>query len=376
MSYDRQIDQVCPHLVVEEYLLMRGNLQVATPLRPISSINSVVVRINGVTQLPSTGIAIPAQSVGSLRAPFTITPGVNNTIKLKVGNGAWQVVTIPGGVRISANQVALQLSTRTNGVQFLANGNQVAFQTNLQGPSATVFIDSASPLATTLGIKVNRQYRGKMVFPGWSLVSNGSTLTPSKLIIFDSPLRADLNYLEVSYTTIRNECRRCGVVGVENDWRYGVTGDVTTVQDEILLLQEVQKIIYTVLGTNPFHTWYGTQIIETIGSKIAVGGVLQNKIISDIYTAFNRLQSIKKQQEENVPQFVSDEEYPFQLQSVTLEQSQQDPTVIFVTVVVVNRSLKAIEIVQGLKIPQPDNLLGSTQQQALIQNLTNFQLVQ
>lgn len=376
MSYDRQLDQVCPHLVVEEYLLMRGNLQVAAPLRPIASINSVVVRVNGVTQVPSTGIVIPAQSVGSLRAPFTIIPGVNNTIKLKVDTGAWQVVTIPGGVRISANQVALQLSTRATGIQFIATGNQVGFQTNLQGPASTVFIDSASPLATTLGIKTNRQYRGKTVFPGWSLVSNGSTLTPSKLIVFDQPLRSDLNYLEVSYTTTRNECRRCGGLGVENDWRYGVTGDVTTVQDELLLIQEIQKIIYTVLGTNPFHTWYGTSIIETIGSKITIGGVLQNKITSDIYTAFNRWQGIKKQQEENVPQFVSDEEYPFQLRSVTLEQSQQDPTVIFVTVVVVSRSFKPIEIVRGLKIPQPDNLLGSTQQQAILQGLTNYKLVQ
>jgi phage baseplate assembly protein W len=376
MSYDRQLDQVCPHLVVEEYLLMRGNLQVAAPLRPISSISSVVVRVNGVTQVPSTGISIPAQSVGSLRAPFTISSGVNNTIKFKVDTGAWQSVTIPGGVRISANQVALQLSTRATGVKFIATGNQVGFQTNLQGPAATIFIDSSSPLATTLGIKTNRQYRGKVVFPGWSLVSNGSTLTPSKLIVFDSPLRSDLNYLEVSYTTIRNECRRCGGLGVENDWRYGVTGDVTTVQDELLLIQEIQKIIYTVLGTNPFHTWYGTSIIETIGSKITIGGVLQNKITSDIYTAFNRWQGIKKQQEENVPQFVSDEEYPFQLRSVTLEQSQQDPTVIFVTVVVVSRSFKPIEIVRGLKIPQPDNLLGSTQQQAILQGLTNYKLVQ
>jgi len=376
MSYDRQLDQVCPHLVVEEYLLMRGDLQVAVPLRPISSINSVVIRVNGVAEVPSTGVYIPAQSVGSLRAPFTINPGVNNTIKLKVDTGPWQVVTIPGGVRISANQVALQLSTRVSGVQFTATGNQVGFQTNLQGPAATIYIDSASPLATALGIKTNRQYRGKMVFPGWSLVNNNLTLTPSRQIVFDTPLRADLNYLEVSYTTIRSECRRCGGLGIENDWRYGVTGDVTVVQDEILLLQEVQKIIYTVLGTNPFNTWYGTSIIEAIGSKIVIGGVLQNKITSDIYTAFNRWQSIKKQQEEKVGQYVSDEEYPFQLRSVTLEQSQQDPTVIFVTVVVVNRSFKSIEIVRGLRIPQPDNLLGSTQQQAILQGLTNYQLVQ
>jgi phage baseplate assembly protein W len=378
MSYDRQLDQLCPHLVVEEYLLMRGNLQVATPIRPISSINSVVVRVNGVTEVPSTGVDLPAQSVGSTKGPFTITAGVNNNLQVKVGNGAWQVVTIPGGVRLSANQVALQVSSRLQGVKFTSDGVRVGFQTDLRGAGATVFFHSDSPLAILLGIKVNRQYRGKLIFPGWTLVSNPNTLSdrPSRMIVFDQPLKADLNYLEVNYTTVRQECRRCGGLGVENDWRYGVTGDVVTVQDEILLIQEIQKIIYTVMGTNPFHNWYGTSIIECIGSKIAVGGVLQNKITSDIYTAFTRWQSIKKGQEEKVGQFVSDSEYPFQLQSVTLEQSQNDPTVIFVTVVVMNRSLKPIQIVRGLKIPQPDNLLGSTQQKSLVQGLQNFQLVQ
>lgn len=378
MSYDRQLQQVCPHLVVEEFLLMQGNLQFVIPKAPISSVNSVVVRINGVARVPSTGVDIPAQSVGSLKGPFTITSGVNDHIKLRVGSGPWQIGTLPGGVKIPANRLALDLSTLFNGVQFFASGSQLGFQTNLSGPDSTVFFDTDSPLATTVGIKTNRQYRGKLAFPGWSLVNNPNSLLdrPSRWIVFDQPLRADLNYLEINYTTIRQECRRCGGLGVENDWRYGVTGDVTTVQDEILLIQEIQKIIYTVQGTNEFHTWYGTSIIDTIGSKIAVGGVLQNRITSDIQTAFKNWQSIKKGQEEKVGQFVSDEEYPFQLQSVTLEQSQNDPTVIFVTVVVVNRSFKPIQIVRGLKIPQPDNLLGSTQQQAIIQGLQNFQLVQ
>jgi hypothetical protein len=378
MSYDRQLEQLCTHLVAEEYLLMRGDRQVATPMRPIASSNSVVVRANGVVEIPSYGVQTPAQSVGSRSGPFTITSGVNNRFKVQVGNDNWQDILIPGGYRIQPDHLALTLNTRVAGLQFYTTNNRMQFRSNLLGPTATIFIDSSSTLATALGIPVNRHFSGKKVFPGWALVQKTNTLNdrPMRLIVFDEPLQADLNYLEVNYTTIREECRRCGGLGVENDWRYSVTGEVTQVRDELLLIQEIQKIIYTITGTNSFHNWYGTRIVDQIGEKLVIGGILQNRITSDIYTAFGRWQSVKKQQEETVGQAVSDEEFPFQLQGVKLEQSQDDPTVLFITVTVANRSLKPIQLVRGLRLPYPNNLLGSTQQQEIIRNLQNYSLVQ
>jgi hypothetical protein len=378
MSYDRQLEQVCTHLVVEEYNLMRGSRQIATPMRPISSINSVVVRVNGVSQVPSFGVDTPAQSSGSRNGPFTITSGVNDTLRIRVNNGPYQTVVIPASKNIQAKNLALAITSRLTGVQFFSERNLIKFRSNDSGPGATIYISSDSTLAAAVGIQINRQFKGKNVFPGWSLVNNPNTLSdrPTRMIIFDEPLRADLNFLEINYTTIREECRRCGGLGVENDWRYAVSGEVVQARDEFLLIQELQKIIYTIRGTNSFNLWYGTTIIDQIGEKLVIGGVLQNRITSDIHTAFNRWQSIKKQQEENVGQLVTDEEYPYQLQSVTLEQSQDDPTVLFVNIIVANRSLKQIQLVRGLRIPLPDNILGSTQQQAIIKNLTNFSLVQ
>lgn len=377
MSYDRQLEQLCTHLVAEEYLLMRGDRQVATPMRPIASSNSVVIRANGVAEIPSYGVQIPAQSGGSRSGPFTITYGANNRFRVRVGNDPWQDILIPGGYRIQPDNLALTLNTRLTGLQFYTTNNRMQFRSNLLGPSATIFIDSSSTLATALGIPVNRHFRGKKVFPGWALVQKANTLNdrPMRLIVFDEPLQADLNYLEVNYTTVREECRRCGGLGVENDWRYSVTGEVTQARDEILLIQEVQKIIYTITGTNSFHNWYGTRVVDQIGEKLVVGGILQNRITSDIYTAFGRWQSIKKQQEETVGQVVSDEEFPFQLQGVKLEQSKDDPTVLFITVTVVNRSMKPIQLVRGLRLPYPNNLLGATQQQEIVRNLQNYSLV-
>jgi len=373
MSYDRQIDQLCPHLVVEEFLYPTDRMRVI-PMRPISASNSVVLRVDGMTEVPSYGVDIPASSGGTREGPFTIKLGVNDLMRLRVNSGEWQSVVIPPSVRLSAKRLADLISAQVSGLSFFADGNLVKFKTNLSGRDSTVFIHQDSTLATALGIKVNREYRGKRTFPGWSLVNYPNTVStrPLRMIIFDEPLAADTHFVEVNYTTVREECRRCGGLGIENDWRYTNGGDVVKSSKEDLLMQELQKVLYTVRGSNPFHPWYGTTIIEQIGQKLIVGGLIQNKIVSDIQTTFSRWQSIKKQQEDNVGQPVSDEEFPFQLQSVTLEQSQKDPTVLFVNVTVRNRSFRPIQFSRGLRIPLPQDLLGSTQQDAITKAVRNY----
>jgi hypothetical protein len=192
-------------------------------------------------------------------------------------------------------------------------------------------------------------------------------------LVFDSPLKASQSYVEISYTTIRQECRRCGGLGVENDWRYGKTGDTAQVRDEALLLQECLKAIYTVQGSNVFHAWYGSNIVNTIGRKLSSIGLVQNMIVSDIQESFRRWQVVKKKQEEEVGQVVSDAEYPFRLGGISLEQSQQDPTIIYVKVTVQNRSQLPIQIERGLKLPEPLDLMGSTVQQGVYrQSLTSY----
>jgi phage baseplate assembly protein W len=371
MSYDRQIDQLCPHLVVDEFLYPIDRMRVV-PMRPIASSDSVVLRVDGVVEVPSYGVEIPASSGGTREGPFTIKLGVNDTLKLRVNNGAWQTVVVPPSVRLSSKRLADIISTQLDGIQFFADGDVIKFKTNLSGKGSTVFIHDDSTLAVALGIKVHREYRGKKTFPGWSLVNYPNTVNirPVRMIVFDEPLAAANHFVELNYTTVREECRRCGGIGIENDWRYTNGGEVVKSAKEDLLMQELQKILYTVRGSNPFHSWYGATIIEQIGQKITAGGILQNKITSDIQTTFSRWQSIKKQQEENVGQPVSDEEFPFRLQSVTLEQSQKDPTVIFVNITVQNRSFRQIQFSRGLRLPL--DLLGpDTQQEAITRVVRN-----
>ncbi len=378
MSYDRQIDQICPHYVVQEALFPGADNQTIYPLRPIATIASVSIRIDGCTDVPPQGVQLPAQAVGGVVGPFTIVTGVNDTLIAKVNQGPLQTVVLPAQTQITADQVAFALNSSLQGVYFSSSNGAVQFTTTTEGVNTSVLFATGSTLCASIGYNLNREFRGQQLVPGWTVISDPTALvqSPNRLIVFDLPLSSGTDFVEINYTTTRQLCRRCGGTGVEFDWRIGQGGDVITVADEALLIQELQKDFFTILGSNPFHTWYGTNLLDTIGSKLTSGGFVQNLIVSDIYTAFNRWQQIKIQQQDNVGQYVSDKEFPYRLLSVSLQQSQQDPTVIFVNITVQNRSSQPIQISRGLKIPQPLDLLGASQQTGFIrQSLSNYVLV-
>lgn len=378
MSYDRQIDQICPHEVFAEALYVGPERQLVRPARPIAAAASVQVRMNGLLDVPSAGVETPGQVVSRRSGPYAITASTNSLV-YRVGNDPPQALTLPISQHLTPTYLCDLVNPLLRGVVFQPVGSQVCLRTIGTGPSAVVFVGAASTLATYLGIATSHEYRGQQVAPGWTLVTDLRTLAdrPTRLIQFDQPLRSVGTFVEVSYSTLRQECRRCGGTGVEHDWRYGSTGEVGQVRDEALLVQEIQKLFYTARGSNPFHVWYGTGLLDAIGKKLTAGRVMQSMIVSDIYAAFNRWQSIKKQQELNVGQYLSDEEYPFRLLSVDLQQSTKDPTVVFVNIAIQNRSRKPIQLTRGLKLPAPVDLLGSTQQQGLIrQSLQNYVLTE
>lgn len=369
MSFDRRIDKICPHYVLEEPLYLSSDRVTVRPLRPIASASSVTVQINGVATVPSYGIQVSATATGGKIGPFNIVSGVNDQLVLQVDGGPSQTLIVPSGSRVTAKQLVASLNGAAMEAYFSAtSSNRVKIESKSVGSEAILRLMSGSTLATTLGFTLNRIWRGSTPYPGWSLIQDPNSLSdrPTRLLVFDSPVEGSNTFVELDYATIREECRRCGGLGVENDWTYIADGNLAEVRDFNLLLQEVQKISFTVRGSNVFHTWYGTNIIETIGKKLVASGIVQNFIVSDLYEAFRRWQDIKRQQEEVVGQTVSDGEYPFKLIGVNLEPDSQDPTIIYVTISLQSRaSSKIIPVTRSLKLPEPLNILGSSTQQAL-----------
>lgn len=372
MSVDRKLDQVCTHEVLEEALFLSPDRVTVRPLRPISNVQSVRVRVNGEVMVKPTGLQIPALAKGSVPGPYNIQLGVNDTLVIRVDNRAPQTVTLASGRGITAHALAHNLTTSVSGATFSTTQlQQIEGRSYTLGPASKITYLSGSTAAATLGLTLGRVYQGQDIFPSWSLIIDPNTVSarPFRQVVFDAPIGGTNDFFELSYTTLRQECRRCGGSGVENDWRYTGQGQVLMVRDGDLLIQELLKITYTVKGSNPFHTWYGTGLLESIGKKVTDRNITQNLILSDVQEAFRRWQNIKKQQEENVGQFVSDEEYPFRLLAVNLKQDTEDPTIVYVDSIVQSRSARPIQVSRGLKLPVPLDILGSTVQDALLRQV-------
>jgi phage baseplate assembly protein W len=370
MSYDRRIDQLCPHLVVDEFFLLTAARDQVTPLRPISSSNSVRVRLNGLQDVPSYGVTVPATTSGTREGPYTITKGVNDTLRVSVSSGPWQVVVVPASTLITSDRLVAYLSTRLSGITPVVEGNRIRLRTTASGSSATFYLHATSTLAAYLGITSNRIYQGKDVFPGWTLVTASHQLgdRPIRLIVFDDYLSAATNTVEISYTTVRPECRRCGGLGIENDWRILSSGEVDSVRDVELLRQEFNKYLYTTQGSNVFHGLYGTSIINMISQKLTASGFIQNKIMSEVMTAFSRWQRLKTRQRE-VGQDVSEGEFPFRLDNLTIEPGPDDPTVLYVSFDLTSESSDPIQLTRGLKLSY--DVMSQTQQQTLFQQISS-----
>src|SRR5271168_4351965 len=95
MSYDRQIDQVCPHVVIDEAVFVDPSRQVVRPIKPIATLDSITMRINGLLDIPSQGVYLPVNVQGYGIGPFNIVKGVNDTLVVKVDQGPPQTVIIP-----------------------------------------------------------------------------------------------------------------------------------------------------------------------------------------------------------------------------------------------------------------------------------------
>ncbi len=151
MSYDRQIDQICPHYVVQEALFPGADNQTIYPLRPIATIASVSIRIDGCTDVPPQGVQLPAQAVGGVVGPFTIVTGVNDTLIAKVNQGPLQTVVLPAQTQITADQVAFALNSSLQGVYFSSSNGAVQFTTTTEGVNTSVLFATGSTLCASIG---------------------------------------------------------------------------------------------------------------------------------------------------------------------------------------------------------------------------------
>ncbi len=349
MSFDRKIEQACPHIVREELLTVSEDRTTVTPLRPISSVNSISLRLNGEHLVPQEGLYAPPLATSTKEGLVSL---LGETLTLDVSNYSTQTYVSPTAKDITPQRVADYLNLSLSGVQFSVSARgRLEVRGSAKGPSSTLRLGGA--LASKLGFHVGREYRGATITPAWSVVNDPNTLLdrPLKLIVFDQPLRTTANHVEIDYATVREECRRCGGIGRESDWRYA-QGKVVEARDEVLLIQEFSKALFTIKGSNPFAPWYGSDLERRIGGKQLSGGLVKNQITQDVHETWRSYQSIKRQYEQQGAR-LTDAEYPYQLNQVSVTDHPTDPTILYLHVTISSRSLRPTPITRALRLPQP-----------------------
>jgi len=341
MTQDLRLRHVCPHQVICEALALEADRRTIRTVIPPSS-SFVELSING-HKVPNTGVISGVTITGLNPGPYTIETGDNDTFAVSINGGATQEAALPTGVAVAPELVASAINTQIVGLTASVTKGRLTLTQDARGEQATLQLEEGNAHAT-LGFPALRFYRGRTAIPGWKLVRDpNSPIATDRVLLLDRALPSGDDRIEVSYITRRDLCRRCAGLGLENDFRYDTQGNPVFVTNEALLLQEVEKIVFTVQGSNVFHTWYGTSLLSLIGTKIGGRGgakYLETQLVTEIQGALDRYLSIKERQAQVQP--VTVREQLSRVRSIAVNQDRIDPTLFRVQVALENRANEII----------------------------------
>jgi len=158
------------------------------------------------------------------------------------------------------------------------------------------------------------------------------------------------DWVEVSYFTDFVNCRKCHGIKELNDYQFSDVRTTLTIRNENKLIQDVSKAILTVIGSNPFHTYYGTSVTSSLGEKQSLYGITQALVTKEIIDMLTKLQELQLRQSEH--QAITERETLLELVDVTIEASPADSTVWFIDITIRNAAgdVQVVEtsvIVQG-----------------------------
>lgn len=152
--------------------------------------------------------------------------------------------------------------------------------------------------------------------------------------------------IELFYVTFSDTCPKCINVKTVDDFLINGSGDFDIISKEILLLQQVEKIIITKLSSNFFHSWYGTDLHSLIGTKITDRILLETRIREQISNAIDKLKNIQDQMQASGRKFDPGELFG-KLLAIDIEDTE-DPSMFLVIVSFTSKSGSPLEYSQYL----------------------------
>jgi hypothetical protein len=350
MAKDFLLKHICPHFVVGEWLTLGTDLRTLTPVKNPSS-NLVGIKSNGVT-IPKEGLTRGVRLSSTLSGPFVLRGGASDFLRVQVNGGAFQKIQLPQGDRVSTQNIVSLINSSVAGVSAQVSREGIMeVWTDTKGTNTSLyFVGSEGHVA--LGLPEHRYYRGSLVYPSWNVVQTNPVNPLEKVVRFQEPLKSVETIWEMSYFTRRQDCRRCSGLGIEHDLRHDLRGDPKFITGIDLLAQEVDKISFTIRGSNLFYQWYGTSIVELVGTKIIRGGgFLESQLVSEIGSALERFRSVKKQQASLQP--VGDQEYFSRVRNIAVIQDPNDNTSFNIQIDIENRAQEVATLRQSLLLNDP-----------------------
>lgn len=152
--------------------------------------------------------------------------------------------------------------------------------------------------------------------------------------------------ISVDYFVESKYCNKCSKFSDLIDYVIDKLGHYEKVIDENKLMQDLKKIIRTILGSDPVATWYGTEFENIIGTKI-FPEITRTKITDQIVTALSKLKSVQIQQEEY--QKVSENEFLDTISRIDVNENPSIPTLYVADVGIITQSGRLVsteEIIQ------------------------------
>jgi len=347
-------------LTVEEVVSLEADRQSLLIRQPIATLGTVLIMMDDNPDLfvPRNGLGSVALLSSSVSGPYDIRPN-EDTLIVEASGGTH---TLSFGartiIRRTTDQIVriIQQANWTYASVTNDNGYLVFADPNKTGSGA--FVKVRGSVAGSLGFGQpyisDRQWAayGRELYPGWDLYKRPDEIT-NRYIRFRKPLQGN-PMIKVSYSAPVQRCLRCQATFVENDFRVDAQGNLVLIQNEDLLYQAALKILLTDLGSNIFHSWYGTSIRQRIGTKalMSVASVLGE----DVRQALLRMQALQGEQAKY--QQVSFKERLYAILGVNVRRHAQDPTTFLIDVTVQNASATPIALNIVYTVPEVVALMG------------------
>lgn len=325
VSYEPQIAWLCPHVLTN----VAVDVVATTASLPYPVAGSLSVRVDG-RDVPAGGLRHAAQLWSSTFEPYSRDKEQSLTVKTDAGTATF---TFPARY-LSASDVCRIFNANPLVVATAAD-RRFRLGSRKTGSESLVSVEGTA--LESLGLAIQRVSRGVNQYPGWSLGRDSAG--DSRVLIFQEALPANLP-VTVGYRAVANWCPRCQGSGVENDLRATPQGAVATVANHDLLYQRCLKVVLTRLGSNPYVTRYGTNLIDMIGKKNVAG--LSQAVNEEVRNALSLMQSIDRQQTKI--QSMTLAERLGEVVRVQTTVDPQDPTIMQVDVEVRSMSRQPVQL--------------------------------